>query len=77
MEKLEKTENFEERGHQKLYVTEASGKKSTSRASLRELKNLKRCEIDPYHYKRFRSGLDKYVKVYFSVLIFCKTSCLK
>ena len=37
MEKLEKTENFEERGHQKLYVTEASGKKSTSRASLREL----------------------------------------
>ena len=40
MEKLEKTENFEERLHQKRYVTEASGKKSTSRASLRELKKL-------------------------------------
>ena len=30
--------NFEERLHQKRGVTEASGKKSTSRASLRELK---------------------------------------
>ena len=40
MEKLEKTENFEERGHQKLYVTEASGTKSTSRAALSELKRM-------------------------------------
>ena len=30
--------NFEERLHQKRGVTEASGKKSTSRASRRELK---------------------------------------
>ena len=32
--------NFEERLHQKRGVTEASGKKSTSRASLRELKTV-------------------------------------
>ena len=31
-------EFFEEMGHQKVYVTETTGKKSTFRASLRELK---------------------------------------
>ena len=38
-EKL-KSRNFEERRHQKLYVLEAPGKKSTSSASLSELKIL-------------------------------------